>query len=334
MQGNNLEKMVDKKLVFMEHDGAIDDILSQLLLLTMKEVEVIGINITPADCFIEPAIESTYKILQLFGKEDIPLGRSDKNGINAFPNEWRARPEVINALPPLINASYNLDPYSLPEAVDLLIDQLNFADRPVTILMTGPCSNLVVAIKRAPQIIDKIEQVVWMSGAFRTQGNVQTYQHNGTAEWNVYWDPRSSKELFELELPLVCIPLDVTNNVPVNKEFLSTLAYQSDYFLSNLAGQLWALTIDTIPSYHYVYFMWDVLATSFIALPDEFTLEEVKAVVSHRPPNAGQTQLTDSGHTLQIAVDVNKKVFYEYVLNQLKTELIQNSSLAYTRHKS
>ncbi|WP_228780131.1 nucleoside hydrolase [Aquiflexum lacus] len=318
--------MKEKKLVFMEHDGAIDDLLSQLLLLTMKEVEVIGINVTPADCFIEPAIESTFKLLQLFGNENIPIGRSDKNGINAFPNEWRARPEVINALPSLINCTYNLDPYSLPEAVDLLIDQLTLADRPVTILLTGPCSNLVEAIRKAPHIRGKIEQVVWMGGAFRTQGNVQTYQHNGTAEWNVYWDPQSSKELFVMELPLVCIPLDVTNNVPVNKEFLSTLAFQSDYFLSNLAGQLWALTIDTIPSYHYVYFMWDVLATSFISLPNEFALEEVKAVVSDRPPNAGQTQLIERGHPLKIAVDVNRKVFYEYVLNQLKTEISLQST--------
>jgi len=313
--------MKDKKLVFMEHDGAVDDILSQLLLLTMKDVEVIGINVTPADCFIEPAIESSFKILQLFGKEDISIGRSDKNGINAFPNEWRARPEIINALPSLINSNYNLDPYALPEAVELLIYKLTFADRPVTILITGPCSNLVEAIKRAPHIRKKIEEVVWMAGAFRTQGNVQTYQHNGTAEWNVYWDPNSSKELFELELPLVCIPLDVTNNVPVNKDFLSKLAFQSEHYLSNLAGQLWALTIDTIPSYHYVYFMWDVLATSYIPLSENFKLEEVKAVVSDRPPNAGQTLLTETGHPLKIAGDVDKNLFYEYILNQLKTEI-------------
>jgi purine nucleosidase len=313
--------MSEKKLVFMEHDGAVDDLLSQILLLTMKNVEVIGVNVTPADCFIEPAIESTYKVLQLFDRTDIPIGRSDFNGVNAFPNEWRARPEVINALPMLINREYKVNAYDLPNAVDLLIEKLLPLDRPATILITGPCSNLVEAIKKEPKIKEKIEQVVWMAGAFRTQGNVQTFQHNGTAEWNIFWDPISAKELFALELPLVCVPLDVTNHVPVNKEFLSKLAFQSDQQLSNLAGQLWALTVDTIPSYHYVYFMWDVLATSFIALSDHFTLEEVKAVVSDRPPNAGQTILTEKGHKLKIATDVNKEFFYEYILSQLRTEI-------------
>ncbi|MEO0725564.1 MAG: nucleoside hydrolase [Bacteroidota bacterium] len=313
--------MNDKKLVFMEHDGAIDDLLSQMLVHTMDDVELIGVNVTPADCFIEPAIESVYKLLKLFERTDIPIGRSDFHGVNAFPSEWRARPEVVNALPMLINIKYELDPYALPEAVDLLIERLTAAEQPVTILITGPCSNVVRAVKKAPHIRAKIEEIVWMGGAFRTQGNVQTYQHDGTAEWNVYWDPKHSKELFEMELPLTCIPLDVTNNVPVNKAFLSKLARQSESLLSNLAGQFWAMTIDTIPSYHYVYFMWDTLATSYIALAEQFTLEEVRAVVSDRPPNAGQTLLDAKGHQLRIATDVNKEVFYEYILEQFDQEL-------------
>ena len=308
----------------MEHDGAIDDILSQMLLLTMDNCELIGINVTPADCYLEPAVESTYKTLKLFNKTEIPIGISDENGVNAFPSVWRARPEIINALPMMINLDYKIDPYSLMNAQDLLIERILSQDDPVTILMTGPCTNLVKAIKKEPNIKGKLEQVIWMGGAFRTQGNVQTYQHNGTAEWNVYWDPKSSKELFELELPLICIPLDVTNNVPVDKDFLSRLASQSDSPLSNLAGQLWAMTIDTIPSYHYVYFMWDTLATTYLTLEEHFSVEEVKAKVSDRPPNEGQTILSPDGHKVKFANGVNKEVFYKYILNQFKTEIASN----------
>ena len=302
----------------MEHDGAVDDLLSQLLLMTMADKEIIGINVTPADCYLEPATESTYKILQLFNREDIEIGRSDHNGINAFPGEWRARPEIINALPLLINFPKSPDPYNYKEASQLLIDKLLAAPGPVSIIMTGPCSNLVAAIKRQPAIKNKIKQIVWMGGAFKTPGNVQTFQHNGTAEWNVYWDPKSSKEMFEMNLPLVCIPLDVTNNVPVTKDFLSKLAFQSDYKISNLAGQFWALTIDTIPNYYYTYFMWDMLATSFLAIPHEFTVEKVRALVSERPPNAGQTIVCKEGYEVSVAVDVNKNAFYNYVLTQFQ----------------
>jgi len=309
---------MNKELVFLDHDGGIDDLLSLLLILTMKEKELIGINVTPADCFIEPALESTYKILQLFHQEKIPIGRGDFYGINAFPSEWRARPEVVNALPMLINLPQAPDPYAYPSAPDLLIEQLAKATDGVSIIITGPCSNLVHALHKAPSIREKIKKVVWMGGAFRTSGNVQTYQHNGTAEWNVFWDPESAKQLFEFELPLICVPLDVTNHVPVNKAFLSKLATQSHYEISNLAGQFWAMTIDTIPSYHYVYFMWDVLATSYLDIPEAFTVEEVRAKVSNRPPNAGQTYLDEEGYLVTIATEVNKAIFYEYILERFK----------------
>jgi len=305
----------------MEHDGAIDDILSQLLLLTMENIELIGINVTPADCFLEPAVESTYKILQLFDRTDIPIGVCHEHGVNAFPSAWRARPEIINALPMLINFDYNIDPYKLMDGKELLANSIINQSDPVTILMTGPCTNLVKTIEKNPEIKENIEEIVWMGGAFRTEGNVQTYQHNGSAEWNAFWDPPSSKKLFEMELPLTCIPLDATNQVPVNKEFLSQLASQTNSSISNLAGQLWAMTIDTIPSYHYVYFMWDTLATSYLSLKDSFEIETVKAIVSDKPPNEGQTILDPNGYKVQIANNVNKEIFYKYLLKQLNMEI-------------
>ena len=306
------------KLLLMDHDGAIDDLLSQLLVLTMPDVELIGVTVTPADCYIEPALDSTYKLLQLMEQEQIPLGRGDYYGINAFPSEWRARPEIINALPLLINLPKSPDLYSYLSAPELIIEALTKATEKVSILMTGPCSNLVMALEQAPELKAKIAEVVWMAGAFRVHGNVQTYQHDGTAEWNVFWDPVSSQKLVSYELPLTLIPLDVTNHVPVTKQFLSTLASQIDYRLSNLTGQLWALTIDTIPSYQYTYFMWDILATSYLAMPEHFTTERVKANVSTRPPNAGQTYLDESGYELTIATNVNVGYLYDYLLAQFK----------------
>ncbi|WP_052592396.1 nucleoside hydrolase [Aureispira sp. CCB-QB1] len=313
-----------KELVLMDHDGGIDDLLSVLLLLTMPNIELIGITVTPADCFLEPAIESTYKLLQMTQKEHIPIGRGTFNGVNAFPSEWRARPEIVNSLPMLINLPPSPDPYSLPTAVDLMIASLEAAEAPVKIIMTGPCSNLVLAIAQKPSIATKIKEVIWMGGAFRTSGNVQTYQHNGTAEWNVYWDPIHAQKLFELELPLILIPLDVTNHVPVDKAFLSKLAKQAKYELSNLAAQFWALTVDNIPSYHYIYYMWDILATSYVALEHYFVVEDVQAEVVVRPPNAGQTLLSNSPNSrrVKIAVDVDKEVFYKYLFTQFKADFL------------
>ncbi|MDW7692225.1 nucleoside hydrolase [Flammeovirgaceae bacterium SG7u.111] len=308
-----------KKLVFMDHDGGIDDLLSLLLLLTIDEIELIGVSITPADCYLEPGVESSYKLLQLMGKEkDVPLGRGEYHGVNAFPPAWRAQPEVVNFLPMLINLPPSPDPYGIPNAVDLMVEKIKNASQPVSVLMTGPCSNLVLALEKDPSIKENIAEVVWMGGAFEVGGNVQTFQHNGSAEWNVFWDPINAKKMLAYELPLVFIPLDVTNHVPVGKTFLSRLAKQAEYKLSDLTGQFWATTIDTIPSYHYTYYMWDILATSYLALKDKFEVAEAMVDISVRPPNEGQTLLTSSGYKAKYAFDVDQEAFYEYMLQQFK----------------
>ncbi|MGB5593672.1 MAG: nucleoside hydrolase, partial [Crocosphaera sp.] len=51
------------KLVLFDHDGAIDDILATMLLMTMPKIEILGIIVTPADCYINAALNVTRKLL-------------------------------------------------------------------------------------------------------------------------------------------------------------------------------------------------------------------------------------------------------------------------------
>ena len=78
-----------QKLVLMDHDGAIDDFLSLILLMTMKEIEPIGIVVTPADCYIEAATSVSRKILDLMQCSNISVAKSTVRGINPFPADFR-----------------------------------------------------------------------------------------------------------------------------------------------------------------------------------------------------------------------------------------------------
>jgi purine nucleosidase len=64
--------------------------------------------------------------------------------------------------------------------------------------------------------------------------------------------------------------------------------------------------------------MWDTLATSYLAIPEAFTVEKVKANVCERPPNAGQAMIHADGYEITIATEVNITAFYAYILNQFK----------------
>ena len=61
------------KRVYFDNDAGVDDLLSVVFLLGMKDIEVLGIGLTPADCYLETGLPATLKILELLGHTDIPV---------------------------------------------------------------------------------------------------------------------------------------------------------------------------------------------------------------------------------------------------------------------
>src|SRR2546427_12451607 len=75
--------------VFFDHDGALDDFLALLMLLSYDDVELVGISITPAATLIEAAVPATRKILDLGGRHDVPVSGGTVEGVHPFPLDWR-----------------------------------------------------------------------------------------------------------------------------------------------------------------------------------------------------------------------------------------------------
>lgn len=304
-----------KTPVIFDHDGNADDFISLILVLAMQHVDLKGISITPADCYIENALETTQKLLTKAGRTDIEIGLGNHYGINAFPANWRANPKILNAFPSLILIDTDADQSHFVDGKTLFVNKLKEAEEPVTILLTGPCSNLLLALEEEPTLANKIETVVWMAGAFDVPGNVVTYNHDGTAEWNIFWDPVSANKLLKYNLSMVFIPLDVTNQVAVTTDFLKELARHADHFWANLAAQFWATTLDTVPAYAYTYYMWDALATSYLEIPEAFTLEEIETDIIPTGPSAGRTiESKGSGLKIKVAKQVDKTFFFDYLI--------------------
>ncbi len=53
-----------------------------------------------------------------------------------------------------------------------------------------------------------------MGGTFRTAGNVHEPEHDGTAEWNSFWDPEAVARVWEANIEIDLITLESTNQVP------------------------------------------------------------------------------------------------------------------------
>lgn len=312
---------MNKLPVIFDHDGGIDDLLSLMLLLTMEHVDLKGVTITPADCFLSDATSSTLKILKLFGREDVPVAQGRLHGINPFHYDWRAQPKMVNALPIMIRTKENRDLIVKQPADVFIAEQLEQAEHPITVLMTGPCSNLTAALELNPNAKNGLERLVWMGGAVDVKGNVATHNHDGSAEWNVYWDYLSANRLLKSGINITLMPLDATNCLPIDHAFLSELAQHSEHRLVDLAGQFWACTVASIPSYEFTYFLWDVMATCVLGIePDAIKVENCKLSVAIHEPNEGQTYRDEkSGNNVDVVVKAEREKVITYLIKQLKS---------------
>jgi len=304
---------MSKQLVLLDHDGGVDDYLATMLLMTMDHIECLGIIVTPADCYVQPAVSATRKILDLIGCFDVPIAESTVRGINPFPRLYRRDSFIVDHLP-ILNESETIRTTLLAETgQEFMVRLLRQASEPVTLMVTGPLTTVAAALDTAPEIEAKIKQIVWMGGALNVSGNVEKSLEagqDGSAEWNAYWDPLAAERVWQTQIEIVMCPLDLTNNVPVTSDLVQQLSKQRRYPLSDLAGQCYALVIPQD------YYFWDVLATAYLAHPEFYQLREWETAIVTTGSSQGRTKIVSGGRKIQAMDKVDRSSFYAYILQQ------------------
>ncbi len=305
--------MSKKELVLMDHDGGVDDYLATMLLMTMEHIQLLGVVVTPADCYAQPAVSATRKILDLMGGESIPVAESTVRGINAFPYLYRRDSFVVDNLP-ILNQQEVIKTKLVDElGQDFLIKALQTAPEPVTIMATGPLTNIAYALDKVPEITHKIQRIIWMGGALNVPGNVEKNWEpgqDGSAEWNAYWDALAVARVWQSQIEIIMCALDITNTVPVTPKFVQKLGKQRQFPISDLAGQCYALVIPQD------YYAWDVLATAYLGNPEAFTLKEWETEIITSGMSQGRTKVVPGGRKILAMDAVNKEWFYSYILQQ------------------
>jgi purine nucleosidase len=113
----------------------------------------------------------------------------------------------------LPEASVALDPRN---AVDVIIE-LVMSHEPgeITLVPTGPLTNIALAVQREPRIVERVREVVLMGGGART-GNI-----TAVAEFNIWFDPEAADVVFSAGWPLVMAGLDVTHQALATPEVMA-----------------------------------------------------------------------------------------------------------------
>ena len=156
------------------------------------------------------------KIMELLDITDIPVARGmEKPIVRESPKDpftHGVDGQAENFLPdPKL-------PLSEKHAVDMIIDLVKENPGEITLVETGPMSNIAMALTKAPEIKPMIKEIVAISGAFGLNKYAFFNATGDTpqSEWNVYVDPEASKIVYESGIPLVALGLDVATYFDVN----------------------------------------------------------------------------------------------------------------------
>lgn len=299
------------KNVYFDHDGNVDDLVSLLLLLQVPNIKLLGVAVTDADCYVNPAVEASRKIIDRFNRRHDPLevAKSNSRAHHQFPSNWRLSSFSFDAFP-ILNEHGTIKTKQAAKPAHLdMIDKIKQADGPVTLIMTGPLTDLARALRIDPSIQDHIERLYWMGGCLDGHGNVNEMGFDGTAEWNAFWDPEAVKTVFASHLKIQMVGLESTEEIPLTKDLRLHWARLRKYPAIDLIGRGYSLVLaDEADS---TYYLWDVLTTLSSLYPQLVESTPVKAAVETKGRAAGRTYKTATGRPLTLVTKADKDAFFQ-----------------------
>ena len=197
--------MAPRKIIIDTDPGQDDAVAILLALASPDEIDVLGVTAVAGNVPLPLTQKNARIVCELAGKSDTlvfagcdaPLVRKLVTAEHVHGKTGLDGPQMSDPTMPLQDQ----------HAVEYIIETLRAHDAgTITLCPLGPLTNIATAFKSAPDIIEKVQEIVLMGGAYFQVGNITP-----AAEFNIYVDPEAAKIVFDSGVPIVVIPLDVTH---------------------------------------------------------------------------------------------------------------------------
>jgi len=197
---------VSPRELILDCDPGQDDAVALFLAFSSPdELEILGITVVAGNVPLDLTQRNARMMCDVAGK----------NELHVYPGCDRPmQREPISA--EYIHGATGIDgldvfepatPLQEQDAVDFIIETLLAADEnSVTLVPTGPLTNIGRAFDREPSILKGVKEIVLMGGAMRESGN-----RSPSAEFNILVDPQAADIVFNCGRPITVMGLDVTH---------------------------------------------------------------------------------------------------------------------------
>jgi hypothetical protein len=193
------------------------------------------------------------------------------------------------------------------------------ATGPLTLLTLGPLTNVAAAVRIDPSLPDRVTRVVAMAGAVDVPGNVQPFdgrEGEPTAEWNLHADPTAAAIVFGAGFDMTLVPLDATNDVPLDRAFVDALAADHEAAPADVITELYARNGYLVTGEPM---LWDSLAAVVMLHPEVATFEErTVRIVEGDALDGGRTMPDPDGAPVRVATSADPAAFRERLFAALR----------------
>ncbi len=294
-------------------DPGHDDAIALLLGLASPEVEVLGVTTVAGNQTLEKTTANAIRVLDLIGRDDIRVARGAPAPL--------VREQYVAAY---VHGETGLDGPDLPppqreplqqHAVDFLAEQIRALHGAVTLVPTGPLTNVALLLALHPDA--RPERIVLMGGAI-AEGNVTP-----AAEFNIWADPEAAARVFESGIDVTMIGLDVTHKALFTKRHEQKLAGR--------VGETVKALLQFYGEFHRRQYGWegspihDAVAVAHVIRSDLVDTVERGVKVDTGPELSrgrtyvdlwGRAQWEPNAH---VGVDIDSEAFLDFLVERLNT---------------
>ena len=303
--------------VIIDCDPGHDDAIALVLALASPELNVKAVTSSAGNQTPDKTLRNVLRMLTLLKRPDIPVAGG------ALKPLMR---ELIIA--DNVHGESGLDGPALPEpgfaaqsrtAVELMANILRDSVEPVTIVATGPQTNVALLLNSHPELHAKIDRIVIMGGAM-VLGNWQP-----AVEFNIYVDPEAAEIVFQSGIPVVMAGLDVTHKAQIHVEDIerfrrignpisTIVAELLDFFLEYHKDEKWGFVGAPLH---------DPCTIAWLLKPEMFTtVERWVGVETQGKYTQGMTvvdfyNLTGRKPNATVMLDVDRQAFVDLLAERL-----------------
>lgn len=278
------EKM---KVIFDTDNGVFgDDTKALFMMLNSGRVDLLGITTVIGNNWVEASTAYTLRHLELAGRTDIPvymgmgeplmgdhtpyLERGMLTGIVGGNIGYMAgpRPESYLDLPEEPVIGY---PETKPQeghAVDFIAEQVKKYPGEVTIICVGAATNIAMAVKRYPEIVPLVKQIIYMGGAIDVPGNTTS-----AAEFNWWADPEAIKICLNSDFARqVVVPKDICAKARITYDTYQQIKAAPETYATKLFLEISGPNHENDPEYTNT--LWDEVTVLYLLDPSFVTVSE------------------------------------------------------------